>query len=587
MSSKIRVLSDQTINQIAAGEVIENPASVVKELVENSIDAGSTEIMVEINAGGRQLIRITDNGCGMGRDDALLCLERHATSKIRASEDIHEIFTMGFRGEAIPSIASISKFMLLTCPQGAPSTEATIVVVDGGKMVQCASAVRSPGTTIEVKSLFFNVPVRQKFQKSPTFDQNEILKMLTTIALGNPSVKFQLISNGTTLLHTAAGELKERIDSVLGTEFAYSCFPIEFKEKNFTLKGMIGQPACTRQNRTGQFLFINKRPVQSPLINFAIKQGYGTTLPTGRHPIYVLHFEMPAEWVDINVHPQKKEVRFRHEADLRAFVIKAVEQGLQATGGGNMPTEEIEPAFTFSTVPFVSEEMVITTKPAYTYQPLIRERVIAEEPVLFRTEPAAPAKATPKIIGTIPNYIIADSLSLSGAFDHLCLIDQRAAHARILYEKLNTEQTPASQLLLLPHTLAVTPIEAAVVRDNLTILEKMGFQLHESGPNLFLVEAVPQFLMGANLDEALGEILLSFEAMPGGEWLEQERLKQLTSAIGKAVMPANKHLRTDEAFALIVQLLQCKSPTFCPKGKPTILHLSQEDLQKLWTTKAV
>ena len=298
MVSKIRVLSENSINKIAAGEVIENPASVVKELVENSLDAGATDICVEIKGGGRQLIRVTDNGSGMSADDALLCLERHATSKIRDVQDIHQITSLGFRGEAIPSIASISKFMLLTCLHE-KSEEGTLVIVEGGNILKCAPAACSPGTTIEVKSLFFNVPVRKKFQKSPAYDTTEILKMLSLLALGHPDIKFQLISNQEILLNAPAplstsfdDQLGERINAVLGSEFFQGTCHAQGSKGDLELQGYIGLPACTRHNRTGQFLFINKRAVFSPLISYAVREGYGPSLSTNRHPLFVLHLNL-------------------------------------------------------------------------------------------------------------------------------------------------------------------------------------------------------------------------------------------------------------------------------------------------------
>lgn len=337
MPSKIRVLSDHTINKIAAGEVIENPASVVKELVENSLDAGSTDICIEIQGGGRQMIRISDNGCGMNSDDALLCLERHATSKLREVEEIHSLSTMGFRGEAIPSIASISKFNLLTCPAKEGDTEpvGSMVIVDGGKMVSCSPAARSQGTTIEVKSLFFNVPVRKKFLKSPSIDASEILKTVSLIALGHPSIKFQLIIDGknTLIAHSSKDpafgtQLQERIESVLGTDFTRNATYIEETKDGISLKGVIGQPGYTRHNRTGQYLFINKRGVVSPLVAYAVKDGFGSSIPSGRFPVFVLHLEVSGDLVDVNVHPQKREVRLRQEQTIKELIIKAVRNGI-------------------------------------------------------------------------------------------------------------------------------------------------------------------------------------------------------------------------------------------------------------------
>nr|MBA2726763.1 DNA mismatch repair endonuclease MutL [Parachlamydiaceae bacterium] len=345
MSSKIRVLSDDTINKIAAGEVIENPSSVVKELTENSIDAGATEITIEIREGGRQLIRISDNGCGMNGDDALLCLERHATSKLKAVDDIEALVTMGFRGEAMPSIASISKFTLLTrlSETAIEDQPGTMVIVDGGKIVKCCPVECSKGTTIEVKSIFFNVPVRRKFQKSPSYDAAEICRIVTLLALANPEIKFQLISNQETIISAPAfpkdsfqEALNERVQQILGNDFSRGLCPLTGMTGEYTLQGFLGLPASTKHNRTGQYLFINRRAVSSPLVSYAIREGYGTMLSTGRHPIYVLHLTMPGNLLDVNVHPQKREVRLRQEHVLKDLIIRSVSDSLQR-GGAKAP----------------------------------------------------------------------------------------------------------------------------------------------------------------------------------------------------------------------------------------------------------
>lgn len=565
MTSKIRVLSEQTINQIAAGEVIENPSSVVKELVENSIDAGSTEICVEITGGGRQLIRITDNGSGMSPDDAVLCLERHATSKIRETDDLSHVMSMGFRGEAIPSIASISKFMIITCQQGAP--EGTMVVVDGGKLVQCCPAARSQGTTIEVKQLFFNVPVRKKFQRSPAYDQNEILKMLTIIALGHPSVKFQLIGNHQTLLNANQTAYQARVADVLGQDFVDSCVSLDVQQGDFHMKGLIGLPGFTRHNRTGQYLFINQRAIHSPLISYAVRDGYGTALSTTRHPIYVLHLTLPGHMVDVNVHPQKKEVRLRQEQELKEFVIRSIEKNL-------FVEKEQTPVFTFEHIPFATEEAVITQKPVFEYQ---FPKASYSGPAPMAAEPKAlfdiaPVKPMTKILATIPNYILIEKPS------GFALVDQRAAHARILFEKMS-EEKPKSQLLLIPHTLETTPIETNALRQNLELIEKMGIAITESGPNVFLIESVPHFLTDANIDDLFGELLSGFI---DGKWVEKERLKQMASAASRSAMAHNKRLNIIEAQSLINQLFDCEQPAVCPKGKSTLANLTQEDLSKLF-----
>ncbi|HEV8051842.1 MAG TPA: DNA mismatch repair endonuclease MutL [Parachlamydiaceae bacterium] len=480
MSSKIRVLSDHTINKIAAGEVIENPASVVKELVENSLDAGATDICIEIQGGGRQMIRISDNGCGMNSDDALLCLERHATSKLREVEEIHSLSTMGFRGEAIPSIASISKFNLLTCPAQESSTPpvGSMVIIDGGKIISCHPAARSQGTTIEVKSLFFNVPVRKKFLKSPSIDANEILKTVSLMALGYPAIKFQLINDGKNSLMAPSSkdpafnaQLQERIENVLGPDFFRHTTYIEEVKDGITLKGVIGHPGYTRHNRTGQYLFINKRGVVSPLVAYAVKEGFGSSIPAGRFPVFVLHLQVAGDLVDVNVHPQKREVRLRQEQLIKELIIKAVRSGIRhdhiaplpdsyenapnpvfaeafyskdEKGDQNIPEtwvfqtkqphtqNPIKPAFAFSQDPQIGSRPFAPTlscnEAAHVYYP-----GGTSEPSKFTHQPAfqstnqsthqstpslelAPSRELPlKVMATIPGYLLLDG-SLQHSF---------------------------------------------------------------------------------------------------------------------------------------------------------------------------
>lgn len=571
MSSKIRVLKDHTINQIAAGEVIENPASVVKELVENSIDAGSTEICVEIKGGGRQLIRITDNGCGMNSDDALLCLERHATSKIKEVDDIHTIMTMGFRGEAIPSIASISQFSLLTC--SGESKEGTLVIVDGGRIVKYAPAPRSIGTTIEVKSLFFNVPVRKKFQKSPQLDTNEILKILSTLALGHPLIKFELISNQETILSTPIlkKDLEERIKQVLGSEYYSSLTPIEGSRGEIQLKGFIGLPAFTKQNRTGQYLFINHRCVHSPLISYAIREGFGTTLASNRHPIYVLHLSLPGHSVDVNVHPQKKEVRLRQEQDLKQLIIGSVEAALQNAGFSYSNDFIVLPPTTFNEPP--------AFKPYASFEPLREEQIRYEapkpqpEPALF-SQTAAPT--APRVLLTAPNYILLDPQTTPSKDAILCLVDQRAAHARIIFEKLLEKKNSPSQPLLIPYSLETTPLEAAFIIEQLPFLQEIGIHIHQSGPQSFIIDSIPDFFGNVDLDTLITNLVHDQKLSVA------DREKILAVTASRSALSKNKKLSLDEAQVLLNRLFKCQTPLCCPQGKATLIHMKADEIEKLF-----
>jgi DNA mismatch repair protein MutL len=628
MSSKIRILSDHTINKIAAGEVIENPASVIKELTENSIDAGATDICIEIQGGGRQMIRISDNGCGMNSDDALLCLERHATSKLRNVEDIHSLMTMGFRGEAIPSIASISKFNLLTCPfqETNLSTQGTMVIVDGGKIVSCHPAARSQGTTIEVKSLFFNVPVRKKFLKSPTIDTNEILKIVSLMSLGYPEIKFQLVSDGKNLLMaspskdlTFSKRLEERIENVLGSDFRQNTVYIEDRKEGLQLCGVIGSPGYSRHNRTGQYLFINKRAVVSPLVAFAVKEGFGTAIPTGRFPVFVLHLNIPGDLVDVNVHPQKREVRLRQEQLIKEIITKSVRNGigsenipfLEAKKSENIPTffnwtkntsQEVPETWIFQPKSFEISPAIISKidTPSYgNHESLIKKNQEATIiPPVCSLPLTVDNESSLKALATIPSYIIVDGTSnqsfLQKGFKNpekggILIIDQKNAHARVLFEKLSQTQANSSivlQALLIPYTIELTVHESASLRIAMPTLNKMGIHIREFGSNTFLIDAIPQLFGNSNLDVFISDIIHSLHKLQldsiDEQLIRQEHAKQIVQAANRASVSFHQRLSLMEAQSLLDQLMTCKQPYVCPAGKPILSRITTDDLAKLF-----
>ncbi len=590
MPSKIRILDDHTINKIAAGEVIENPASVVKELVENAIDAGATDVCIEIKGGGRQLIRITDNGCGMNQDDALLCLERHATSKIRDVEDIYAIGTMGFRGEAIPSIASISKFTLLTSDSN--DHAGVMVTVEGGKILQCCPIARSRGTTVEVKSLFFNVPVRKKFQRSPAYDAHEILNIASGIALGYPQIKFQLISDQKTILTTKApnessfiGRLRERVEDILGLDCLEATCEVEANQDDFRIQGFIGSPSHTRNNRTGQYLFINQRLVASPLISFAIRNGYGEMLSTGRHPVYVLHLTAPTTLVDVNVHPQKREVRLRQEQLLKGLILQSISKALQRCGNSMINNSFDAEAVFFPPIlennaPFIAKppfESIPCPEPIMRPSPKAAEAIIQQqshqENIQFFS--SIPSPTPPRVLTTLKRYIIVES-------DGLRLVDQRAAHSRIIYDKLiqHEGKRPSMQTLLIPYGFEATPIESALLLERLDDLDQMGVAIHQTGPSAFIVDAVPHFFGDTDLKEFVSQVLQDLRECQGMHLLMKEQGKRIAAAASLAAVSQNKRLSIEEAQSLINQLMRSQTPYQCPLGKPTMVHLSYEELDK-------
>jgi DNA mismatch repair protein MutL len=633
MASRIRVLTEHTINQIAAGEVIENPASVVKELVENAIDAGSTEICVEIKGGGRQLIRISDNGIGMNADDALLCLERHATSKIRDVEDIHAISTMGFRGEAIPSIASISKFTLISCPaESGKENLGTMVIVDGGKIIQCVPAARSQGTTVEVKSLFFNVPVRKKFQKSPAYDANEILKMLSTIALGHPQIKFQLINDSKTEFSTSLRleesfqeSLGRRVESILGKDFFESTCFVEAVNGDYVLRGFIGLPAFTRHNRTGQSLFINQRAISSPLVSFAVREGYGTTLSTNRHPVYVLHLTMPGSLVDVNVHPQKREVRLRQEQILKETVIRAIQNALQQgsqDGADQQYADFILPAPSNTLASSLSFSESSSTRLPWgelPYEPHFKMPPAPQIPLAISTpafspkidhspkipfemafRPASPqreeflfvaddVKSPPKVLCTLKQFILIDAATCGETLfkyprEGLCLVDQKAAHSRIIFEKLSLqlsgEHTLPVQTLLIPYSFDATPLESALLLENLDKLNALGISMRQLGTHTFFIDAIPQFFGNTDIHGLIAELIHSMREYQDSHAIKKIQEKQVAIAASRAAISYTQRISIEEAQALINQLMHCQMPAQCPLGKPTWIFIGHDELEK-------
>ncbi|MDP1836086.1 MAG: DNA mismatch repair endonuclease MutL [Chlamydiales bacterium] len=585
MAARIRVLTEDTINKIAAGEVVENSASVIKELVENSLDAGSTEIFVEIKGGGRQLIRVTDNGHGMHQDDALLCLERHATSKIRQAEDLEQIGTLGFRGEAIPTIAAISKFTLLTCPSESSSEEATMVIVDGGKISTCCSAVRQPGTTIEVKNLFFNVPARRKFQKSPAHDANEVLKTLSNLALAYPKITFELISDQESLLKTRGTEdLAERVRAVLGNEFFEQCTKVSHEHEGCRLEGFVGLPIYSRPNRTGQHLFINGRAVISPLIAHLVREAYGTALPTNRYPLFALQLTVPGDFVDVNVHPQKREVRLRQNDFFRELMLRGVGKALQQSAHtltapdvnffapnpvplspllAPLPWEEAPP----------EPELIIREIPQPTFTSS------APNNTLFATKVAAP-----RAVAVIRGYIILDPAScthmLNGVDATLLLLDQRAAHHRILFERLQHHSSPHIQPLLIPLTVEFSTVEAACIREVTSQLRSLGLEIEEFGQNTFLVRAVPAELEASDASTLLSELVEQLRQFSSDSVRSLEKEKRLSLIASRLAVRRKRHLNLPEAQHLIEELFKCDSPLQCPQGYPTLLALSDRDLAK-------
>lgn len=564
---KIQLLDQQTIDQIAAGEVIENSASVVKEVVENAIDAGATEIVISMTGGGRQSLRIEDNGCGMSCEDALLSLKRHATSKIQTAAQIETLQTMGFRGEALASIAAVSRLSLHTAfgPSG------TLVKMEGGNLVYQRAAPRGRGTTVEVRDLFYNVPARRKFQKSTAYDENEILKVMTQLALGHTHISFQLISDGKVKLHAPLSNnpdplerLKVRIADVQGESVLETYQPFSWEKEGVRLSGFLGTPCWTRQNRSGQILFIKKRVVVSTLVSCAVLEGYGTLIAPRRFPNFVLHLDLPGDWLDVNVHPQKKEVRLRKEQWLRQTLAEAVGSAFQ-TPLENLPWERD------LAMPFVAEERIV----AYQPQPLPFPRKNEELPVLPALQPLL------HLIGLWHHYILLDAATMpSNAAPGIVFVDSRRAHLRVLFERFKKEPEESAsckQSLLLPETLQFSKTDAALLVHHLESFSKMGFELRSFGKDAFILEAIP-----SDFERGEGAIVIRemLDRLGHKETVALPSKDRIAAAAALAAVGRRRMLGEGEARRLIADLFACDSSDLCPFGQPIYKRFLPEELVK-------
>lgn len=516
--SVIRILTDRVANQIAAGEVIERPAAVVKELVENSLDAGATRVEVEFRAGGRALIRVTDNGCGMTQEDALLSLERHATSKLVETADLDRLGTFGFRGEAVPSIASVSHFELQTRVGSAAA--GTEIVINGGKFVHVRECGLAPGTRITVSHLFNSVPARRKFLKTDATESAHIIQTVRLYALACPATAFVLIEDGRVLFQSpVCTTLAERVGEIFGRQLVTDLLPVAMAETGLKLSGLIGKPGVNRSTRHELLMFVNRRPVDSRTLNYALIESYATALAKGRYPVAVLFLELDPAAVDVNVHPAKREVRFRSEGAVRGFVIRAVLQRLREWGA---PAPRAEPASAGPVHPAASEVMpgdpVSLAAPATVNLP----------PTAFVVKPAAPHSA-PAIVRTAAAPLTVSAPSASAALSGwrflgtahsdyalwetpsgLMVVDRRAAHERVWFERLEMQfkqGAVASQRLLFAIPVEFDAIASALLTDQLAFLQRHGFAVVEFGRNFFRIEAVPVWLESSDAVIFLRDII--------------------------------------------------------------------------------
>ncbi|MEI8242808.1 MAG: DNA mismatch repair endonuclease MutL, partial [bacterium] len=607
LDGHIRLLPVQVANKIAAGEVVERPASAVKELLENALDAGATHIEVYVTAGGRKLIEVRDDGSGMNRDDALLSIERQATSKLRDVDDIERIATLGFRGEALPSIASVSRFTLATCRRG--ETVGTELTVLGGRLQDVKDAGVPPGTTVAVRDLFFNVPARRKFLRAYETEQAHIRTVFILHALAHPDAGMLLKADGREIYRLPAGSsLEDRVRDLFGTEFVASLRPVDRTVGQVRVHGFAGLPTFTRADRTEQYIFVNRRPSSAAVIPYALREAY-PPLETDRKPVVLLFVDLDPEFVDVNVHPTKKEVRFRRPADVREAIIAAVSSAL-----GHTPRRAPSPAAANAApalppLPAPPREDPVQHLPWPRVSPGPeaggRWQVEGGEKPEIRGQRSEvannaadaasasafcpPQSAINNPQSTIPAPSSGDSPwrwcrvlgQLGGLYVLLetdagyVVLDPRAAHERVLYEQLLEAQKRGavdSQRLLLPETVKLPPEDAARVRKHLELLQSMGFGVDDFGNDHFVIDALPEEVQSAPRRELLLDIAHDLEtagARRGSEkWREEAVVR---AACRAAVAGRQSELSPQELAQLVGALARCRMPYTCPRGRPTMI----------------
>jgi DNA mismatch repair protein MutL len=596
--AKVRILPDRVANQIAAGEVIERPAAVVKELVENALDAGATRIEVEFRHGGRSLMRVEDNGTGMSRDDALLALERHATSKIAEAGDLDRLASYGFRGEALPSIASVSRFEMQTREEG--SDVGTEILVNGGKFVHVRDCGRAVGTRIEVTHLFNSVPARRKFLKTDQTEAAHIIQCVRLYALACPQAAFTLIEDGRVIFRSPeCRTLGERIGEIFGRQTADALVPIDAEEPGLRLSGLIGRPGVGRATRHEMIVFVNQRPVDSRTLNYGLIESYHESLPKGRYPLAFVFFECDPAAVDVNVHPAKREVRFRSEPLVRSFVIRAVLRRLRelATDGvrsADSPVPAMSPSAADLSAPIRRADLVVTpavplafagSLPSQRSSAVVTSILPASAAPIFPAPLASAETREPKAGGArLAWRFVGLAHGVYALFETaagLVLLDRRAAHERVWYERLREEfraGTVPSQRLLLAVPLELDPIAAALLLDRLKFLNAHGFEIVEFGRNFFRIESVPTWMEPADGEPFLRDLL---GAVRDGQWqdktpdLANDELARLAAA--KAVRLPER-CGEAELQALVAQLFSTRSPLTSPAGRPTYIELNHAEL---------
>lgn len=604
---KIHLLEESVINKIAAGEVIERPASVVKELMENAIDAGATTITIEAEEGGKSSIKLTDDGCGMSTEDALLCFQRHATSKINTAEDLFSITTLGFRGEGLASIAAVADIVLKTKPK--QQDVGTKIAICAGKILKSEAIAMPDGTNIEVTDLFFSVPARKKHLKTMQTELRQIVEVVTRYVLAYPEKTFRFVHQKQDIIFVSATEhLQDTILALYGRKIAYSMLPVEYQENTIGVHGFIGKPALSRADKTLQHLFVNKRPVRNPVIAKAVNDAYHTLLHLDRQPVFVLHITLPPTIIDINAHPQKTTIRIEREQELYAAVFAAVRKGLEGMCLATVAEEKqkvIHAPLLAKQVIMHEEKQSIFVKEASTpsaqllspQQILERamEKIEAQHTIQPAKQNAQEEQQTKTSVTILPSEVPGteriSSLRLLGCIHRLfyiaeneyglVIIDQHAAHERVLYEQFMQQfmtKGIAVQELLVPEQIEFSPAELLLLEEQKEILLQFGFFFEAFGGRTMLLRSVPAVLGKIINKDVVHDILAQLDEKTTA--LDHFKEEKLIRSACRAAVKAQDVVHEEEMKQIVLQLQQCKQPFTCPHGRPTMIQMSVPELEK-------
>ncbi|MEF8873401.1 MAG: DNA mismatch repair endonuclease MutL [Candidatus Thermoplasmatota archaeon] len=561
--SRIQILSEDTVNQIAAGEVIERPASVVKELIENSLDAGADEIDVKVEEGGKKKIEVKDNGTGMTTEEVKLAFKKHATSKIEDIEDLDDLSSLGFRGEALPSIAAVSKVTALT--KAEDQLEGTKFVIHGGDVVEVEEAGCAEGTTIRVKDLFYNTPARKKYLKKTNTELAHVSEVVTRNAIAEPGVQFSLTHEGRELTFVPkSGSMLENVKAIYGKEVAKKMVKVKSEEEGLTIDGYVSKPDINRSNRRHIFTYVNSRYVKNNILKKGITNGYGTLLKKGRYPLAFLNLEIDPEKIDVNVHPTKTKIRFLEEEEVEEKVAEAVDSALLKED--LVPSVKEKEGSSKEEVETEKEEKEERRRDLAQSQLDMEEEDEVEESKLSHM----------RVVGTLKDlYIVVETPS------GMAVVDQHAAHERINYEALKKkiDDKIDSQKLVSPKTVELQPKEAAILRANEELLSKLGFELDHFGKTTFRIRGVPVIFQEIQEKEILHSVLDELMERKGTS-LEERREEMVKYMACHDSVTAGDKLSITKARDLLEELGTTENPYTCPHGRPTIVSFTENEMKK-------